>query len=381
LSITEVSYTFVANHDLAQMRNSIFFIIALFLGLAFASCKKDKTQPIPQPDPEPDTTVSVDLTKVPYEKLSDYRFFVGDMVEHNTNDGVLIYEPISSLFTDYALKKRYVWMPQGLKANYVADNIILDLPVGSAIIKTFYYDNMLPNGATKILETRLMIRKESGWIFAEYVWNDEQTEAYLEMDGMNKPISWMQNGEEMSTTYRIPSDVECMICHKSQSKPIPIGIKPQNLNKTMQYEGGTMNQLEKWLSVGYLNGPIPSNILTVVDYKDENQPIKERLRSYLDINCAHCHQENSHCDYRPMRLAYSETTNPENLGVCVEPDEFINPSLVSIIAPGNINKSMMHFRLASTEESSRMPLLGRSLVHQEGLNLLTQYIQSISDCD
>jgi hypothetical protein len=99
------------------------------------------------------------------------------------------------------------------------------------------------------------------------------------------------------------------------------------------------------------------------------------------MNCAHCHAENSHCDYRPMRLAFSETALSINMGVCVEPDEFINASLINIITPGNVNKSMMHFRLASTEESSRMPLLGRSLVHQEGLDLLTQYIQSISDCD
>lgn len=330
---------------------------------------------------QPDTSVSLDLTKVPYPKLSDYRFFVGDMSEHTPNEGVLIYEPITSLFTDYALKKRYVWMPAGVKANYIADDKILDLPVGAVIIKTFYYDNMLPNNSTEIIETRLMIRKSSGWIFAEYVWNDEQTEAYLEMDGSYKNISWLQDGNAMSTNYRIPSDVECMICHKQLTNPIPIGIKPQHLNKSMNYEDGTMNQLEKWIQMGYLNGPIPSEILTVVDYKDVNQPLRDRLRSYLDMNCAHCHQNNSHCDYRPIRLAYSETESSENLGLCVEPDEFIDGALVNIITPGNIYKSMMHFRLASTDESNRMPLLGRSIVHQEGLDLLTEYIQSISTCD
>lgn len=355
----------------------------LFVGVIMLSCKKDKT-PFPLDPTEPiipDTTVSVDLSKVPYPKLSDYRFFTGNMVDHEPNAGVLIYEPITPLFTDYALKKRYVWMPEGSKANYIADNKNLDLPVGSVIVKTFYYDNVLPAGNTFIIETRLMIRKDSGWIFAEYVWNEEQTEAYLEMDGSYKNMSWTQNGTAMSANYRIPSDTECLICHKFQTNPIPIGIKPQHLNKNMAYPDGTMNQLEKWIAVGYLNGPLPTNILTVVDYKDESQPLADRLRSYLDMNCAHCHQENSHCDYRPIRLAFSETTSKENLGVCVEPDEFIEPSLTNIITPGNTFKSMMHFRLASTEESSRMPLLGRSLVHQEGLDLLTQYINSITTCD
>jgi len=358
-------------------------LLILLSSATITSCKKDKTPyPLDPVNPiVPDTNVSVDLSKVPYPKLSEYRFFTGNMADHNPNAGVLIYEPITSLFTDYALKKRYVWMPEGSKANYIADNKILDLPVGSVIVKTFYYDNVMPAGNTLIIETRLMIRKDSGWIFAEYVWNEEQTEAYLEMDGSFKNISWMQEGTTMSANYRIPSDTECLICHKFQTNPIPIGIKPQHLNKNMQYADGTMNQLEKWISVGYLNGPLPGNILTVVDYKDESQPIKDRLRSYLDMNCAHCHQANSHCDYRPIRLAYSETITSENLGVCVEPDEYIEPSLTNIITPGNTFKSMMHFRLASTEESSRMPLLGRSLVHQEGLDLLTQYINSITNCD
>jgi len=353
----------------------------LLTALTF-SCRKDKTEiPTDPPIPPNPTGVSVDLSQVPYPKLSDYRFFEGDMKDQNPAEGVLIYEPITPLFTDYALKKRFVWMPNGTKANYVSDTEILDLPVGSAIIKTFYYDNMLPENATRILETRIMIRKSTGWIFAEYEWNDEQTEAYLNMDGVNKNISWVQNGVPMSTNYRLPSDIECMICHKFNASPIPIGIKPQHLNKSLQYADGEMNQLQKWVSVGYLNGPLPSNILTVVDYKDESKLLRDRVRSYLDMNCAHCHQENSHCDYRPMRLAYSETDLSINMGICVDPEEFIDASLVSIIVPGNTSKSMMHYRLGSVEESNRMPLLGRTIVHQEGLALLTAFIQSLTNCD
>jgi len=361
-----------------QIRLQVFLFCAV---LTLGACKKDQTLPPPLVPAVPSTAVSVDLNSEPYAKLSDYRFFVGDMKEHTPNEGVLPYEPISSLFTDYAKKKRFVWMPEGVSANYVADEEILDLPVGSALIKTFYYDNVLPGDVTRIMETRIMIRKSAGWVFAEYVWNEEQTEAFLQMDGSYQNVSWVRNGTTMSANYRLPSGTECLICHKFQSNPIPIGIKPQNLNKSLEYADGNMNQLEKWMSMGYLDGPIPSNIVTTVNYLDESKPLKERLRSYLDINCAHCHQENSHCDYRPMRLAFSETESSENIGVCVPPDEFINASLINIVTPNNVSKSMMHFRLSSAEESSRMPLLGRTLVHQEGVDLLTQYIESITDCD
>ena len=76
-----------------------------------------------------------------------------------------------------------------------------------------------------------------------------------------------------------------------------------------------------------------------------------------------------------------ETALSANMGVCIPPDENIDPSLVSIIVPGNINKSVMHFRLNSTDESKRMPLLGRTLVDEEGVQLLKDYILSIDDCN
>jgi uncharacterized repeat protein (TIGR03806 family) len=318
---------------------------------------------------------------VPYAKLSEYRFFVGQLKDHTPNDRVIPYKPASSLFTDYALKKRFVWVPKRTKASYVSDDKIIDLPVGSALIKTFYYNNVQPTGTTKIIETRVMIKKSSGWIFAEYVWNDEQTEATLQMTGGYVDLAWLQNGTPKNTTYRIPSETECLTCHKYNNLPIPIGIKPQNLNTDYQFSSGNENQLQHWVSKGILQNNLPSSIVSTIDYHDETQPLKTRLRSYLDINCSHCHQENSHCDYRPLRLAFSETALSANMGVCIPPDENIDPSLVSIIVPGNINKSVMHFRLNSTDESKRMPLLGRTLVDEEGVQLLKDYILSIDNCD
>ena len=69
--------------------------------------------------------VSVDLTKVPYTNLSEYHFFDGDIKEQKPNLGVLPYKPASGLFTDYANKKRFVWMPQGTKATYNGDDNVL----------------------------------------------------------------------------------------------------------------------------------------------------------------------------------------------------------------------------------------------------------------
>ena len=71
---------------------------------------------------------------------------------------------------------------------------------------------------------------------------------------------------------------------------------------------------------------IPTNINTVVDYTDTSQDLETRVRSYVDINCASCHRDEGHCNYRPMRFAFSENNLLENLGVCVTPDQMLRIS-------------------------------------------------------
>ena len=327
--------------------------------------------------------VNFDINAVPYAKLSTYSFFTGELKNLTPVNKVIPYEPASALFTDYALKKRFIWMPQGTKATYDADGKILNFPIGTVLIKNFYYNTLQPNNTTKIIETRLMIRKSTEWIFAEYLWNDAQTEANLVTgtdftSGSSQNITFKKdNGQIITTDYRIPSESECYACHKLDNKPIPIGLKPQNLNTTYNYSGGIKNQLQKLVDEGYLVS-YPSNIVSTVNYKDASQPLDLRLRSYLDINCAHCHQQNARCDYRAIRLSFNQTTNLTNIGVCVNADEPIDQSLEKIIVPGNYNKSVMNFRLSSVDESNRMPLLGRTIVHDEGVALLQQWISSLN---
>ena len=330
--------------------------------------------------------VSADLSQVPYPKLSDYHFFIGDIKKLNPSLNVLPYEPASSLFTDYALKKRFIWMPSGVQATYNVDNKILLFPTGTVLIKNFYYTTIQPNNTTKIIETRLMIRQATGWVFVEYIWNDEQTDAFLVSgtdftNGSSQTITFKKNNDEIVTIdYRIPSDAECIACHKINEIATPIGVKPQNLNFSYNYNGETKNQLQKLVDQGYLTS-FPSSIVSTVNYKDTSKSLELRTRSYIDANCAHCHQDQGRCDYRSIRLGFAETIDPTNIGVCVIADETISPTLQKIVSPGNYSKSIMHYRMVINEESQRMPLLGRTIVHDEGIELIEQWIISLSPCN
>ncbi|WP_338410000.1 hypothetical protein [uncultured Flavobacterium sp.] len=376
------------------MKNKYSFLFALILLIAyFISCSSNEEVYIPIPT----SPVVVDLSQVPYPKLSDYNFFEGELKYLNPSLDVLPYEPASSLFSDFAHKKRFIWMPKESKATYNGDGNVLELPIGSAIIKSFYYENVqnsTPIGSTVLVETRIMIRKNEGWIFANYVWNEEQTEAYFDLLGSYKTISWLDENNVLKTAeYRIPNEVQCITCHKSEkyenniliTTNIPIGIKPQNLNFNYEYSDGNKNQLEKWIEKEYLenNFSLPSAQNTTINYNDTSKPIDLRARSYFDVNCAHCHNDEGHCSYRPMRFPFNETyNNNTNMGVCVDTQDmqdFPN-SLGKIVAPGNINKSMLYYRLNTTDESYRMPLHGRTLIHEEGLQIIEEWINTLQPC-
>lgn len=330
----------------------------------------------------PFSPVNFDINRVPFAKLSDYNFYEGNLADLSPVYGVLPYEPINALFSDYAHKKRFVWMPYNVEATYVADGDVLNFPTGSVLIKTFFYENVLPNNTTRNIETRLLIKKGDGWIFANYIWDEAQQEAVLNTTGFgfNVPIDWVENGETKSVNYRIPSDLECFICHKSNDIIFPIGPKPQNLNAVYNYADGIENQLQKWEEMGYLsNTNIPPNIETVPSWKDISQSLEVRVRSYFDMNCAHCHIVGGHCGARSLRLAFRESDNHDHLGICTDPDlQIPGYDGAKLITPGDAENSILFFRVSTTLEEYAMPMIGRTLADEEFLPVLEEWINSLT---
>lgn len=352
-----------------------YLIISFTLFLI--SCKSDD---VPS-EYIPISPVNYDPQVAPYDMLSEYNFFEGILSDLTPVYGVLPYKPISPLFTDYAHKKRFIWMPDEVSATYQEDSKVFNFPESTILIKSFYYDNVQPDNVTKVLETRLMIKKETEWTFANYIWNDDQTEAFLDTEGSNVDIEWMLDGETKNVNYRIPSEAECLVCHKSSNIPTPIGTKPQNLNSMYSFDDGDQNQLDKWVSMGYLDDstlPSPDNIQTVVKWDDPTQSLELRARSYLDINCSHCHTENGHCSYRAIRLSFENTSDTENYGECVTPEENIDNTLRHIVSPGRSVRSVMYYRMNTVDDGVKMPLIGRNSIDEEGVELIREWIESLT---
>ncbi len=320
----------------------------------------------------------------PYEKLSQYQFFKGNLADLQPNDRVIPYDLNSPLFSDYAHKARFVWMPEGTSASYTTESV-LDFPKGAAIIKNFYYENDETDASKgrRIMETRLLINRGEDWEAIGYIWNDEQTEAYHEVIGDIKEVSWVNTeGKPQNINYIIPNKNQCKSCHLNGKKQIPIGPKVRNLNKPFAYADGEMNQLEKWASIGYLTGyDGQANHPKVATWDNEKSgDIHDRAMAYLDINCAHCHNKTGSANTSGLFLT-ADAPLDLNVGIfkaTVSAGAGTGGFTYSIV-PAHPEESIMIYRMNSLNPGAMMPELGRSTVHTEGVALISNWIAQMEE--
>jgi len=317
--------------------------------------------------------------------------------------GVVPYALNTPLFTDYAHKLRTIWMPADVSAAY-RQGEVLDFPVGTIISKTFYY----PEGedgtvlketdlqpvtqskglnleAYKLIETRLLVRREAGWEPLSYIWNAEETEAKLTRIGAIVQLTLNDKGVETPFNYVVPNINQCAGCHAPNNttrKLKPIGPKARHLNGSYRYADGPANQLDKLSEIGYL-GNVPTARPQATIWDDDGASIDARARAYLDINCAHCHNPVGPADTSGLHL------NPENeslphLGICKNAVAAGGGTGGRIydITPGRPDDSIMIYRMASRDPSAMMPELGRSLTHDAGVALIEAWISEMdSGCN
>ncbi len=317
----------------------------------------------------------------PCDHLSNYGFFQGDLSALQPADRVIPYSPNTPLFSDYAAKDRFLYMPPGTQAGY-ADPDPLMLPVGAIAIKTFSFpfDMRMPALGRRIVETRLLINQPAGWVAYPYVWNDDQTEATLSKVGATVDVSWIHtDGSMRSDAYVVPNTNMCADCHKSDETTFKlIGIKARQLNGDYPYASGNANQLSYWTQNGLLSG-VPSAPPRLPVWDDPTTgTVEQRARAWLDVNCAHCHNGTGMASNTGLDLRY-EQSEPGKLGLCRSPvaaGKGTGGREYDVI-PGQPDLSVMMFRIESTMPKIMMPEEGRKLAFTEGIALVRQWIAGL----
>ena len=290
-------------------------------------------------------------------RLSELNIFVGDLADLNLSPKVFEYNLHTELFTDYAHKLRTIALPEGEALSYQDDGFPV-FPTGTVITKTFYYelDETDPNSDRHIIETRVLMKRESDWEIGNYVWNEEMTEAFLDDEQHDVKVDFRnKDGDLMSVDYIVPAGFDCTKCHSNSGNVTPIGPKL----RTMNFDINGVNQLQKFIDAGHLvNAPAPSSILSLPDWKDDaNYTLEERARAYLDVNCAHCHEPGGFCESQStLDLAYTTSFEDSN----IFSRRFSIGTRMSFFSPG-----------------TSMPFIGVTMVHSEGYDLIQEYLDSL----
>jgi len=332
--------------------------------------------------------VNVDPADLTCDLLSSYRLFKGNGATQEPNDGVVPFDLSTQLFSDYAHKRRFVYVPPGQAAQYRAATAF-EFPVGTVLAKTFSYfhDERDPSAGERLIETRLLLRRADRWVAVTYRWNEAQTDAVLRVVGEDVPVEWIDgDGIERAVTFHVPDANQCKECHEEVTPFVsPLGPRARNLNKPYAYPDGTENQLVRWTRLGILAGaPSPDEAPSVPAFDDPSAgSLDERARTYLDVNCSSCHNRGGLARTSGLYLTIDEQ-DPTALGICKSPVAAGGGAgdLRYDIEPGRPERSILTYRMESTAPAVAMPELGRALVHAQAIEVLNEWIRSLpGSCD
>jgi len=301
-------------------------------------------------------------------------------------DDLIPYQVVSPLWTDGAHKERFVVLPPGETIDFTPSGA-WDLPLGAVLVKVFAMDFVEGDPTSRrVLETRFMVRREGGWSFYSYRWNDEGTEAELLGDG--GMIAELEieaaDGGTLAVSYTYPSREGCRTCH-SEGVGVVLGPRTVQTNLMLRYGDRALSQLEALQEIGAIDPSIamdPDSLPSMPDPADESQPLLIRAKAYLHANCSHCHQPGGWTSPEADQdLRYEVPFAEQN--VCAVPVAY---DLVTgadyRIYPGDPERSSIWRRqlVEGVAEPAQMPPVGRSTVDPLGRELLREFILSLEEC-
>ena len=325
--------------------------------------------------------LAVILAERPAATLSAYRLF-RDARAGAPNTGVIPYDLATPLFSDYALKSRYLFTPPGQSIAYAADDVFT-FQIGAVLVKTFAYpaDFRRPESNVHKIETRLLIRHADGWTAQTYVWDADGNEARLQIAGERIPVHFTDaTGAARDVQYAVPNKNQCKGCHAVGDTLTPIGLRARNLNRTLTYGDRAGNQIAHWSRIGLLTGaPAQADIPRLPLFSDlADGSLDARARAYLDVNCAHCHNPQGPASNSGLDLRFAQS-DPAHWGLRKRPVAAgrATADLMFAIDPGHPERSILVHRMESDDPGVMMPELGRTVVHTEGVDLVRRWIAAM----
>lgn len=310
------------------------------------------------------------------ERLSKTGAFA-ELATLKVADGLLPYAVNSPLWSDGALKQRWMALPTNTTIHFTAKGE-WTFPPGTVFVKNFELavDDAHPKLLRRI-ETRLLVCDTNGTVYgASYKWRADDSDADMVVAGTNEDIPIKTTTGIRTQRWFYPGRQDCLTCHTPQSGEV-LGVKTRQLNGKMKFANGiTDNQLRAWNHAGLFDKPFNESDLSRFDRlagPASSAPLQLRVRSYLDANCSHCHRPGgvgAFFDARfdtPLKLQNLINGPVQNtLGI----------SGAKVIVPNNASRSILFHRVSIVGDG-QMPPIAKNVVDANAVRIIGQWINSL----
>jgi len=302
-------------------------------------------------------------------------------------NGLIGYTPNTPLWSDGAVKTRYLAVPSNGGVITPAGQIAFSptnywsFPAGTVFVKTFQLntDTTNPNVLHR-LETRVLVCDTNGAVYGvTYKWRADNSDADLLTSSLTENIL-ITNATGVSTqAWYYPSPSDCLSCHTPVANYV-LGVNARQLNGNYTYAGTgvTDNQLRALNRIGLFNPAFDeSAIPTYPQLSSLTNPsasLEQRSRSYLDANCAQCHQPGG----TGITFDARYTTPLASQNITNYPAAFnLGYDNACIVKSQDVWRSVIWQRINTTTSSIQMPPLARNLIDTNAVAVIGAWINSL----
>ena len=300
-----------------------------------------------------------------------------DLATLTVASGLIEYDINHPFWSDGAVKRRWIAMPQPAQIQFVATDA-WTLPLGTLLVKHFEMEMTEGSPASRRrLETRLLINTQAGWQGFTYRWDVNETDATLLTTRETETLTVnLAGGGTRDQLYEYPSRTDCLQCH-TQVAGFALGAKTRQLNRDFAYPNATDNQLRSWNNIDYFTNDIgdASQYAAFSALDDTVVTVAERARTYLDVNCAQCHQPLGPTPVEVDLRFDTAEINMNAVGVTPTAGDLGVPN-AEVMAAGEKERSVLWLRLQALD-SNRMPPLASHLVDAQAVDIVGQWIDGL----
>lgn len=325
-------------------------------------------------------------------KLSETGLFAS-VKDQTPAPGVVPYTLRAEPWADFATAERFVALPGTTTVRIFDDAVKVPgtawftarvfFPKDAVLARTISLELERGNPASRRrLETQILHFDGENWRGYTYEWNDAQTDATLVPSaGGERTFTVMDTrapGGKRKQTWHLSGRGECLQCHNPWAGVV-LGFTEPQLDR-----GDQLRRLEQLGIVALLKtdehkGARKKPPTRMVDPYDSKASLGSRARSYLHVNCAHCHQfgagGTADIDLR------AETPLHQMKVVGVRPVQgTFEIAGAQLICPGDPFRSVLFFRMAKLGRG-RMPHLGSEIPDERGLRLIHDWIRQLPPRD